>query len=149
MNSRCFCWFLAGLLVHQYGISIQSSTKMRETFWQITQKLWATKTWDLDRLIKNKSFITSHFLGFFHWAVSIIFLLRDSENNLYREVLPETGLLIFHTVTEPRNSGKSAKSCKIPKNTQNTVKFSRKLIKYVSVQHIWDLFQLLGLFTSR
>ena len=30
--------------VHQYGVSIQSSTKMREKFRQITQKLWSTKT---------------------------------------------------------------------------------------------------------
>ena len=42
VNSRCFC-----LLVHQYGVSLQSSTKVRETFRQITQKLWAKKTWDL------------------------------------------------------------------------------------------------------
>ena len=35
---------------HQYGISIQSSTKLRETFRQITPKLWATKTWDWDKL---------------------------------------------------------------------------------------------------
>ena len=34
---------------HQYGISIQSSTKLRETFRQITPKLWATKTWDWDK----------------------------------------------------------------------------------------------------
>ena len=38
---------------NQYGVSIQSSTKMRETFQQITQKLWAKKTWDLDKLFKN------------------------------------------------------------------------------------------------
>ena len=31
-----------------------------------------------------------------------------------------TGLLIFHMVAEPQNSGKSAKSREIPKNTQNT-----------------------------
>ena len=55
VNSRRFCWFLAAIwpywctkTVHQYGISIQSSTKVHETFRQITQKLWATKTWDLD-----------------------------------------------------------------------------------------------------
>ena len=30
--------------VHQCGVSIQSSTKVRETFRQITQKLWTTKT---------------------------------------------------------------------------------------------------------
>ena len=52
VNSRCFCWFPAAIYwctktVHQYGVSIQSSTKVRETFRQITQKLWATKTWDL------------------------------------------------------------------------------------------------------
>ena len=34
--------------VHQYGVSTECSTKVRETFRQITQKLWATKTWDLD-----------------------------------------------------------------------------------------------------
>ena len=35
----------------------------------------------------------------------------------------------------------------IHKNTQNTTKFSRILIKYMSVQHIWNFSQLLGLFT--
>ena len=30
--------------VHQYAVSKQSFTKVRETFRQITQKLWATKT---------------------------------------------------------------------------------------------------------
>ena len=60
-----------------------------------------------------------------------------------------TGLLIFRAVAEPRNSGKSAKSREIHKNTKNTAKFGRNLIKYMSVQHIWNLFQLLGLFTCR
>ena len=31
-------------------VSKQSFTKVRETFRQITQKLWATKTWDLENL---------------------------------------------------------------------------------------------------
>ena len=39
----------------------------------------------------------------------------------------------------PRNS----------QNTKNTAKFGRNLIKYMSIQHIWNLFQLLGLFTCR
>ena len=39
-------------------------------------------------------------------------------------------------VAELRNSGKSRKSHKIYKNMKNTVKFSRNLIKYMSVQHI-------------
>ena len=37
----------------------------------------------------------------------------------------------------------------IHKNTQNTPKFGRNLIKYMSVQHIWNFSQLLGLFTCR
>ena len=40
-----------------------------------------------------------------------------------------TGLLIFRAVAEPRNSGKAAKSRDIHKNTQNTAKFGRNLIK--------------------
>ena len=47
-----------------------------------------------------------------------------------------TGILIFRVVAEPRNSGKSAKSREIHNNTQNAAKFSKNLIKYMSVQHI-------------
>ena len=36
--------------IHQHGVSMQSSTKGSETFRQITQELWATKTWDLEKL---------------------------------------------------------------------------------------------------
>ena len=61
--------------VHQYGVSIQSSTKVRETFWQITQKLWATKTWDLDKLFKNKSFITFIFLASYTGRFPIYFFV--------------------------------------------------------------------------
>ena len=31
-------WWTVLVSVHQYGVSIQSSTKVREMFWQITQK---------------------------------------------------------------------------------------------------------------
>ena len=41
--------------------------------------------------------------------------------------------LIFRGVAEPRNSGKSMKSHDIHKNMKNTVKFSRNLIKYMSI----------------
>ena len=54
-----------------------------------------------------------------------------------------TGLLIFQTVAESQNSGKSAKSREIHKNTQNTAKFGRNLIKYMFVQQFWNLSQLL------
>jgi len=58
-----------------------------------------------------------------------------------------TRLLIFCVVAEPRNSGKSTKSRKIHNTTQNTAKFGRNLIKYMSVQQFWNLSQLLGVFT--
>ena len=40
-------------------------------------------------------------------------------------------------------------SREIHKNTQNTTKFGRNIINYMSVQHIWNFSQLLGLFTCR
>ena len=47
VNSRCSLIFLLIFRDHIggqfYGVSIQSSTKEREMFRQITQKLWATK----------------------------------------------------------------------------------------------------------
>ena len=50
---------------------------------------------------------------------------------------------------ELRNSGKSAKSSKSHKSMQNTSKFARNLIKYMSIQYIWNLSRLLGLFICR
>ena len=46
-----------------------------------------------------------------------------------------SGLLIFHAVTEPPNSGQSVKSRQIHKNMKNTAKFGRNLVKYMSGQH--------------
>ena len=40
-----------------------------------------------------------------------------------------------------------SQSCEIHKNTQNTAKFGRNPINYMSVQHMWNFSQLLGLFT--
>ena len=42
-----------------------------KAFRQMTQNLWATNTWNLDKLFIL--FITFHFLGFFHWTVSNLF----------------------------------------------------------------------------
>ena len=44
---------------------------------------------------------------------------------------------------------RATKFRKIHKNTQNTAKFGRNLIKYMSVQQFWNLSQLLGVFTCR
>ena len=47
-----------------------------------------------------------------------------------------TGLLIFCTVAELQNSGKSAKSRKIHENARNTRKFARNNIKYISETYL-------------
>ena len=88
VNSRCFCWFPAAILVHQNGAPIwrlhTKLYKVRETFRQITQKLWATKTWDLHKFFKNQSFITFHFLGFFPWTVYNLFFSCLTLKKIYR-----------------------------------------------------------------
>ena len=66
---------------------------------------------------------------------------------LVKDMLSLAGLLIFRTVAELRNSGKSMKSLKIHQKAHNTAQFVRNNVKYMSVQHIWNLFQLLGLFS--
>ena len=55
-----------------------------------------------------------------------------------------TGVRALGMVTELRNSGKSVKSRKIHKNTKNTAKFCRNLIKYTSVQHYLKLTSAIG-----
>ena len=62
---------------HQNGVSIQSSTKVRETFRQITQKLCARKIFFI-LVFYNISFSWFSSTGRF----PIYFLLRDSENDL-------------------------------------------------------------------
>ena len=51
-----------------------------------------------------------------------------------------TGLLIFRAVAEPQNSGKSVKSSEIHKNTQNSSKFGRSLIKYPYLYNIFETY---------
>ena len=73
---------------NNYGVSIQSSAKVREKFRQITQKLGATKTWDFDKL-----FI--YYFVFYNISFSWLlppdgfqfnFFLRDSENDLCPDI---------------------------------------------------------------
>ena len=97
-------------LSDRYGASIQSSTKVRETFRQITQKLWVTKTWDLEKLFIYYSFITFHFLGFFHRTVSnflcVPCLLRDSVNELCQWYF-FTSFFLLSRMGSSRNSKRS------------------------------------------
>ena len=88
VNSRCFVDFWQPYwwtkMVHQYGISIQSSTKVRETFRQITQKL---SVGHKDLRLKQIVYVLVFYNISFSWLLLLdgfqfIFLLRDSENDL-------------------------------------------------------------------
>ena len=78
-----------------------------------------TVRWDLKLTVTNK-------IGNFLHRNAFIGLL----------ILSETGLLIFRSVADPRNSGISAKSREIPKKTRNTAKSARNISKYMSAKHI-------------
>ena len=61
--------------------------KCEKTFRQITKKLWVTKTWDLDKIV----YVLVFYNILFSWlllldGLQFIFLLRDSENDLYIDV---------------------------------------------------------------
>ena len=43
-KSELQMFLLISIVIHQYGVSMQRSTKVSEMFRQITQELWATKT---------------------------------------------------------------------------------------------------------
>ena len=52
----------------------------------------------------------------------------------------------FSAISQPWNSGKFTKSHEIHKNMQNPTKFASNLIKYLLIQHIWNLSWLSGMF---
>ena len=59
---------------------------MRETLRQITRETVGQKDLRLGQIVHKLVFYNIHFLGFFHWTVSVYVpcLLRDSETDLYR-----------------------------------------------------------------
>ena len=82
-----FILFSAAILVHQngtpFGVSIKSSTKVREMFRQITQKLWATKTRELENCLYKLVFYNVSFFCLLPLnGFQFIFLLRVCENDL-------------------------------------------------------------------
>ena len=70
VNTRCFCWFPATILVdqtvHQYGVSIQSSTKVCEN----NSETVGYKDLRFGQIVYILVFFNISFLGFCHWTVS-------------------------------------------------------------------------------
>ena len=80
VNSRCFCWFPAAILVHQNGAPIwRLHTKLYKGAWNVSANNSETvghKDKILGHIVYILVFLTFHFLGFFHWTVSNVFFCR-------------------------------------------------------------------------
>ena len=74
VNSRCFCWFPTAILVHQNGAPIwRLHTKLYKGTWNVLADNSETvghKDLRRGQISYILVFITFHFLGFFHRAVS-------------------------------------------------------------------------------
>ena len=90
VNSRCFCWFLAAILVHQSGAPIwRLHTKLYKGAWNI----WANNSEIVGHNCKDLRlgqivYILVFYNISFSWLLLMDsfqynFLLRDSENDLF------------------------------------------------------------------
>ena len=94
---QMFLLISSGQTVHRYGVSIQRSTKVREMFRQMTQKLWATKARDLEKLfISVVVFYNISFSWLFPLdSFQFIFLCR-----VYRVTVKMKNCRFSHDVTK-------------------------------------------------
>ena len=87
-NSRCFCWFPAGILVHQNGAPIWNlHTKLYKGAWNVSANNSET-VGHKDLTLGQVVYILVFYSMSFSWLLPLDgfkfnFLLRDSENDLY------------------------------------------------------------------
>ena len=90
VNSRCFCWFPAAILVDQNGTPIwRLHTKLYKDAWNGSANNSETvghKDLKLGQIVYVVVFYNFIFLCLFQWTVSNFFLLRDSENDLFTAI---------------------------------------------------------------
>ena len=81
VNSRYFLWFLAVMLaVHQYGVSIQSSTKVCRTLQQMTQKVWST-----NMRLGQIGYILVFYIISFSWLLPLDSFASLCEKTIYQK----------------------------------------------------------------
>ena len=91
VNSRCFCWFPAAILVHQNGTPIwRLHTKLYKGAWNVSANYSETVR-QKDLRLGQIVFILVFYNISFSWSSStgrfpIYFLPRDSENDLQRYI---------------------------------------------------------------
>ena len=91
VNSKCFCWFPAAILVDQNGTPIwRLHTKLYKGAWNVSANNSETvghKDLKLGQIVYILVFYNFIFLCLFHWTASnFFFLLRDSENDLFTAI---------------------------------------------------------------
>ena len=88
VNSRCFCWFLAAILVHQNSTPIWClHTKLYKGMWNVSANNSETvghKDLRLGKIV----YVQVFYNNWFSWLLPLegfqfIFWLCDSENDLY------------------------------------------------------------------
>ena len=88
VNSRCFCWFPAAILVHQNGTPIwRLHTKIYKGAWNVSANNSET-VGHKDLTLGLVVYISVFYNISFSWLLPLegfqfFFLLRDSENDLY------------------------------------------------------------------
>ena len=89
-------------------------------------------------ILAEKHFLGSSFLEKYYYVTNFSkSCLLSGELNSNWQFFPDySGLLIFRSVADPRNSGISAKSREIPQKLRNTAKSARNISKYMSAKHI-------------
>ena len=107
VNSRCFCWFPAAILVHQNCTPIwRLHTKLYKSAWNVSANNSETvghKDLRLWQIVYVLSFITFHFLGFSHWTVSNLFLCSVTVKTIYslENRIWENGRTLTHRLWDP------------------------------------------------
>ena len=87
VNSRCFRWFPAAILVHQNGTPTwRLHTKLYKGAWNVSANNSETvghKDLRLGQIVYILVFYNIHFLGFFHWTVSNLFFCCLTVKTIY------------------------------------------------------------------
>ena len=102
---QMFCWFPAAILtVHQYGVSIHSSIKVREMFRQITQKLYGGPQ-RLGQVVYIFVFSFSWFLSLdgFQFIFCAVFIVLLTVKAIYYCLLASLSIRRFEVVGEREN----------------------------------------------
>ena len=122
VNSRCFCWFPAAILVDSFCPPVwRLHTKLYKGAWNISVTNSETvghKDLRLGQIVYILVFYNIHFLGFFHWTVSYLFFCAVFIAWQWKRRIKSR--IVFRVMTRhyvSRNKRKYAKANRIHKSS--------------------------------